>query len=214
MEKSSSTIIKWVSKKSREISNFEKVFHIFASLIIFWIGAWKIQNDIAHVLSKSSYNSDIWVEIIESLDIFVFISMVMIVNLENIVKHKNQCIEIENYDVLQNIEVHRVLIPSSVLLYGCLSFIIVSQHLFANNQKDFVQFFLSLSTQYYLLYTELNFMKVVMEIKIFFRHINYLLEESLKQPKPVWWIASQRTSMLSTYFTKYISKLLIFRCNR
>lgn len=180
--------------KSNQVSNFEKVIHIFAAVCIFWLGIWKIHADMIRVLSKTSYNSDIWIEIIESLDILVFIIMVIIASLENIFKEKNYCAAMKNFIFTRKENSFYSLIVIKILLYGYMIFIIVFKYLFADTEKDYVQFFLSLSTQYYLLSTEMDFVRVIKEIKVYFRDINFLLKKLLSQPKLVWWIHVERKS--------------------
>ncbi|XP_065211121.1 uncharacterized protein LOC135839151 [Planococcus citri] len=181
-------ITKFISKKSRDVSNFKKVFSIFVSIFIVWIGIWKIQTDMKHVFTETSLNSALWLEIIESLDILIFITMVIVVSLENMIKVKNKCDKMEEMNFILNDELDNTGFYTALLFYGALVSIIGFQHLFANKNTDYVQFFLSLSTQYYLLSTELDFINVTIEITSYFRSIHSLLKELLGAPKPLCWI--------------------------
>lgn len=151
------------------------------------MGIWKIQNDMKRVLSKSSHNSELWLEIIESLDILIFITMVIVVSLENIIKEKNKC-EIMEMHFIRSEELDNNAIYITLLFYGSLVSILSFQHLFANKNQDYVQFFLSFTTQYYLLSTELDFIKITVKITTYFRNIHNLLKEFLGTPKPLCWI--------------------------
>lgn len=165
---------------------FSIYYNVCLLSLIFCLGIYKIRDNLTTVFTSSHNKTNTWVKIIESVEIIVFVLMILIVTTEALTNNTRN--QIEETDVAlrmreylrepTEIQNHTLL---HTIFYSVLSSLLIFQFIFEKRSLDYKRFFLFMVGQFYLLNTELNFISIVLNIESYYKFLNRKLIDKLRE---------------------------------
>lgn len=164
---------------------FSIYYNVCLLLLIFFLGICKIRDNLTTVFNSSHSKTNTWVKIIESVEIIVFVLMILIVTTEALTNNTRN--QLEETDLVRRIREYLrepIEIQNHTLLhtifYSVLSSVLTFQFIFEKRNLDYKRFFLFMVGQFYLLKTELHFISIVLNVRSYYKFLNRKLIDKLR----------------------------------
>ncbi len=159
--------------------------HIFFAALIFGAGVGKIICDLTYTFRHFSQRLDLWIGVVRSVEILIFVSTIVAITAENITEERKIKEKLKIVDAIrESIGEDTEVTPAVIYLFSYSFLVSVSllQQILVKNDRNLPRFFLFIVEQFFLLDAKLRYVKTVQLIKKYFQILNAKLETRLTQP--------------------------------